>query len=277
MPASKPCPANGGIDLCTWRSLGVDGGDHLICRVTCWADCETAPVGGRRQPSTDSTSWAADQRWERDRSSAACVLGAPIGQHARADGAHRPDSPRRRSRSRAGLVIPRDRRLTWIVVVVERCNEPLTTLAELLTSRRNFWPDRGDQLCHGARSGDPRRRGPWDRTPAVSFGPAPQSAVIIALTASKILYRRSQSAQPPPPQYVSVVAARIVTPRPSGAHRPPLHELSNVTVSTVSLLDNPCSDCNVIDEAMTSAWHTGMETCCDGQISAYISSGNNSC
>ena len=65
--------------------------------------------------------------------------------------------------------------------------------------------------------------------------------------------------------------AAAVTGNPHAA----FHRRSNVTASTVSASDNPCSACNVITVAITSAGTDGRPDA-DGNRSANIPSGNNS-
>ena len=66
------------------------------------------------------------------------------------------------------------------------------------------------------------------------------------------------------------LAAAAVTGSPHAA----FHRRSKVTASTVSLSDNPCSACNVITAAITSAGTDGRPRP-DGNKSSNNASGNN--
>jgi hypothetical protein len=92
------------------------------------------------------------------------------------------------------------------------------------------------------------------------------------LTASKIRFGRSEPASRRR-QYVNVVGwnPTAVTGSPHAA----FHRRSKVTASTVSASESPCSACNTITAAITSAGTLGRPRP-DGNRSANNSSGNNS-
>ena len=103
----------------------------------------------------------------------------------------------------------------------------------------------------------------------------PVSAPVAAMTsrtASKIRFGRSEAASRRR-QYVNVVGWN--PPAVTGSPHAAFHRRSKVTASTVSASDSPCSACNMITAAITSAGTLGRPRP-DGNRSANISSGNSS-